>query len=520
MSLYRETDLTILKNNIEKILEDVEDKKMTLIEPYGSEIRDITNIILKFIKTKKRKIYGGYALNLLIKNENKKDAIYGEKENPDIDFYSPEPLKDLIELCNIIYDKGYKFIRGYEAQHRETYSIRVNNHLYCDLSYVPKNVYNRMPFKEIDGMYVVHPLWYTIDFLRMMTDPLTSYWRIEKHFERYYLIQKYYPFPKIDKPIVLSLRKEIRDELRTLLDEVHGFLEDRGSTIAVGFYAYDHFLKESTIMKNNNNGKLRKFNYIEAPYYEIISTDFQQDCLSLISALKNTTYVTNNPDTLEVIEHYPYFQFLGHSAYIYYKDILIAIVYHYNKKCLPYLVVDSDTFYDNRYVKGKKKINIGTFSLTMMYALMTVMKARSDEDEKTKDLYMTFISHILEMRQYYFNKYNKNMLSSSVFRDFVLECKGYAVTPEKERALLIEQRKKKNQRVIYAYDPSENKKDSESNYVFANSSGNPVKNVKNLKLNKSVDEVDVVGTDDSDDPEDNDGDNSAGDGNNSEEKID
>lgn len=491
MSLYKDADLAILKNNIEKILDDVEDKKMTLIEPYGSEIRDITNIILNFIKVKKRKIYGGYALNLLIKNKNKKDAIYRDKENPDIDFYSPEPLKDLIELCNTIYDKGYKFIRGYEAQHRETYSIRVNNHLYCDISYVPKNIYNRMPFKEIDGLYIIHPLWYTIDFLRMMTDPLTSYWRIEKHFERYYLIQKYYPFPQIEKPLSVSLRGELKNELQTLLGEVHNFLENRESTIVAGFYAYDHFLKESTIMKNkNNNNKLKKFNYIEVPYYEIISTDFQQDCLSLISALKNTTYITNNPETLEIIEHYPYFQFLGHSVYIYYKDILIGIVYHYNKKCLPYLVVDSDNFYSDRYVKGKNKINIGTFSLTMMYALMTMMKARSDEDEKTKDLYMTFISHILEMRQYYFAKYNKNMLSQSMFRDFVLECKGYAVTPEKERALLIEQRKKKNQRVIYAYDPSENKKENESNYVFANSSGNPVKNSKNLKLNKSLDEAD------------------------------
>lgn len=487
MSLYRDTDLTILKNNIEKILDDVEDKKMTLIEPYGSEIKDITNIILNFIRVKKRKIYGGYAVNLLIKDKNKKDAIYREKENPDIDFYSPEPIKDLIELCNIIYDKGYKFIRGYEAQHRETYSVRVNNHLYCDISYVPKNIYNKMPFKLIDGLNVIHPLWYTIDFLRMMTDPLTSYWRIEKHFERYYIIQKYYPFPQIDKPIVVSLEDTLKGESRILLSDIHNFLENRDTTITVGFYAYNHYLKESTIMKSNNT-KSKKFKYLEVPYYEIISTDFRQDCLSLIATLKNNTLIKNNPDDLEIIEHYPYFQFLGHSAYIYYKNLLIGIVYHYNKKCLPYLAVDSDDFYEGKYIKGNNKINIGTFSLTMMYALMTMMKARSDNDDGTKDLYMTFISHILEMRQYYFNKYNKNMLSNSLFRDFVLECKGYAVTPEKERAILIEQRKKKNQRVIYAYDPSDGKKDNDNNYIFANSSGNPVNNPKNLKLNDKEDD--------------------------------
>ena len=38
-------------------------------------------------------------------------------------------------------------------------------------------------------------------------------------------------------------------------------------------------------------------------------------------------------DDIKVIEHYPFFQFMGHSAYIYYKDILIAKMYHHYNRC-------------------------------------------------------------------------------------------------------------------------------------------------------------------------------------------
>ena len=42
--------------------------------------------------------------------------------------------------------------------------------------------------------------------------------------------------------------------------------------------------------------------------------------------------------------------------------------------------------------------------------------------------------------------------------------------------------KKKNKRYIFTYDPSTEYKTPESNYIFANSSGNPINKNKNLKL--------------------------------------
>src|ERR1700744_2991581 len=108
MTLYKESDIKLLSDNIEKISEAVKKKKLQLFEPNETEIKQVSSIILKFIKDNKRKVYGGYALNLLIKAKSPKDAIYKPTDTPDVEFYSPEPIIDLIKLCNIIHEKGYK----------------------------------------------------------------------------------------------------------------------------------------------------------------------------------------------------------------------------------------------------------------------------------------------------------------------------------------------------------------------------------------------------------------------------
>lgn len=492
MSLYKENDLDILRDNIDDILKKVNSIKMEKVEPYVSEIEAVNEIIMNYIKEKKRKVYGGFALNLLLKEKDKNDMIYEENEYPDIDFYSPEPLIDLVEICNILYENDFKFIRGTEAQHKETYSIRVNNHLYCDISYVPKQIYNSMPFIIIDGLHVISPKIYTIDFFRMMTDPLTSYWRIEKNFERFYKIQKHYPFAKINSPINLVIPKKYNNEIKILSNKIIDFLTNNNSTITVGFYAYNHYLLYSKILNSKTNKKKKKYRVLKVPYYEIISTNYVEDSLSLISQLKEINEdISNN---ITVVEHYPYFAFFDYSAHIYYKDALIAIIYDHNKKCIPYFEVKALNFNDEKMNKniGADYIHIGTFSLVLLYGMINALKSRTDNNKTMIHINNTFISHLLEMRNYYFNLTGDNILSKSLFRDFVLECKGQTITAEKERALIIEERKKKNQRLMFAYDPSDGVIDNKINFIFANSSGNPINNPKNLKLtpySSTIDEL-------------------------------
>jgi hypothetical protein len=74
---------------------------------------------------------------------------------------------------------------------------------------------------------------------------------------------------------------------------------------------------------------------------------------------------------------------------------------------------------------------------------------------------------------------------------------GKPITPQYEKQLLIESRKRQNKRYKFSYDPSENVRE-DYNYVFANSSGNPINNVRNLKLQKDVNVIDNMSDGESD----------------------
>ena len=434
MTLYKSSDIELFKKNIDNINENIARKQLEVLEPSKEEKDKIMNIILTFIKQKKRKIYGGYALNALINDKNHKDAIYKEYETPDIDFYSPDPILDLMEICNILFDNELKHINGKEAMHTETYSIYVNYELYCDISYVPRNIYNKMPYKEIKGINYIHPNFMTIDYFRMMTDLLLSSWRIEKAFKRLYLLQKYYSLPHNESPIKIE---ESTGNIDFILNTIYDFLKNKRSCITIGMYAYNYYLNKSNVLKSNKENK--QFKILNNPYYEIISINYKEDTLELIKLLKSKS--SSNDITYE--ENYPFFQFTGYNVYIYHKKNLIAIIYHNNDKCLPYFNIEAEKYENNKIIKDTGTITIGTFNLTLLFYLITIMKARTNEDDNKKNLYHTLISHLIEIRNIYFEKEHKNIFDDTPFKEFVVNCIGETMMPEKKKRLLIEYRKKK-----------------------------------------------------------------------------
>lgn len=479
MELYKHSDIQLLESHVDKILEEIENKKNQLFGPTKDEISQVTNIILQFIIEKKRKIYGGYALNLLITDKNPDDAIYTAKDNPDIDFYSPEPIKDLIDICNKLHEKEFQYVMGKEALHKETYSIYVNLQLYCDISYVPKNIYNKMPFKTINKFNIIHPSFMTIDYLRMMADPLISYWRIEKAFKRFYLLNKYYPLPHVTNEIKFS---ENTDPINArLLENVLAYLKNKTSVIVVGLYALNFYINKSGI----NEKKYIKL--LKVPYYEFISINFKDDVLELINLLKIA--IPEAADQIVVEEHYPFFQFIGHSAYIYHNNNLIARIIHHYNKCLPKQDVPYSTYDTNKFIllDDKSFIQIGTFTVALLFSLMFVFKYRTDENNDLSNLYYAICSQLTESRKYYLEKNKLTVFDNSYFKDFILTCIGTTLPLERERRQLLDYRKKKNKRLTFIYEPAGNKpmNKEDINYIFANSSGNAIHNKHNLTLTEN-----------------------------------
>ena len=180
MSIYNNSDVDLLHKNIDKINEEIELKINELFDPTLDAKKKIAQIIMNFIIRNKRKVYGGYSMNALIKTKDKFASLYKDYQVPDVDFYSPTPLDDLIKICNELHEAGFPRVNGKEAKHKNTYSIFVNFDVYCDITYAPKYLYHKIPVKFINGVNYVHPNFMIIDYLKMITDPMASYCRIEK----------------------------------------------------------------------------------------------------------------------------------------------------------------------------------------------------------------------------------------------------------------------------------------------------------------------------------------------------
>ena len=503
--IYDNNTIKLFYDNFDGIIDKVNSIKFSEYEPTQIEMDSVYETIFKFIKDNRKKIYGGIALDYLFKEKKLVYSVYsGDYDYPDIDFYSTEPMFDLIKLCDILHEKSFKYVRGREALHKETYSLYVNNKLYCNITYMPKNIFNKLPYKIIDGYIIVQSQFLTIDYLRILTDPICSYWRLKDKncFDRYYELQKLYPYPYSNKLINLDYNNK-DDTVNKLLNSIYNYTLNNKNMIHCGLFAYNEFLKKSKIYEKNN-----KFKVLDVFPYECISINYIEDCLEII---KNLKLLLNKDETkdeeLIIQENFPFFQYLGYSVSLYYNNKLLCTIYDNNNRSVPYKTIIKTN--DNK----QDKLYIGTFNYVLLNIIILLMKARVDNNEDSKNLYYTMISHLIEMRKYYFKTNRKTLFDNTIFEDFSLDLAGKTLSAEKERQIIGDLRKKRNKPFLFTYDPV-NKKEGESNikYIFRNTSGNIIKTIKKSKLFSNTDDdiIDSINeeelennNDDSDDNVDN-----------------
>ena len=88
------------------------------------------------------------------------------------------------------------------------FALFVNFLNYCDISYIPNIIFNNMPIIKVDGIKSTHPHFMMVDAYRIFTDPMTSYWRLDKTIRRFQKIFKYFPVDLIKSPY-LTLRIDL-----------------------------------------------------------------------------------------------------------------------------------------------------------------------------------------------------------------------------------------------------------------------------------------------------------------------
>ena len=214
--MYRNEDLMKIKSNLNKIQDDASNEYKKLYEPTVDEIGQVYTAITNYVKRKKRIAYGGFAQNTILIDKNPDESFYKEVKGAyykwpdiaDIEFYSPTPVQDMIELTNELHSMGFKYVEGGEAIHPETFKISVNFIIYCDITYMPKNIYENIPTLNINNIICAHPHFMMVDAYRILTDPMTSYFRLNKPIQRFPKLLKYYKIDMTDNIKINDILKE------------------------------------------------------------------------------------------------------------------------------------------------------------------------------------------------------------------------------------------------------------------------------------------------------------------------
>jgi hypothetical protein len=450
--LYREKDIDAINEKLPYIMEQAMKKNLETLEPTIKEFHSVMKDILDFIKNKKRIIYGGSALNLLIKNRNEKDVIYDYYTRADTEFYSFTPVTDLVELCDMLHKKGYKFVQAKDAGHAETYKIFINFVNYCDISYMPKFIYDNIPTIKEDGYNIIHPHIMLVDKFRMFNNPITASWRFDKEVKRSNLILKYFPLSKIDCTIgKYNVDKNILDYVRK------NILTKYDRTIVTGYYAYYYYMYVSKLEGGEDGIDL----YV--PYYDVICENIVNDGKSIYDDLKKQF-----GDKITFNEYFPFFQFYGRRIEFLYDNKVILVLYDNNNVCYPFNHI------------AKKKLNVSTFTLTLMFLMFFELKHMINKEKIETENMKCMISNIIDSRYKYLDENGLTVVDDTPFKDFVLDCIGKTIEPMRESRLEAIKKKEEGKRYGFQYNPpiEDNPNFKPDAFKFKNSSGNIINNKK------------------------------------------
>lgn len=436
--MFSNKDIEVFDNTIDELEESAEELDNKVNEKLIKDQKKIISIIEEYVKEKKLIVYGGNAQNLAIKTLDKDGVFYDEEGVHDYDTYSYDPKTHIIELTKRIYDAGFKNILANEAIHVETYSVKYYGTALCDMSYMPKYIFDNLPTLEVDGFRIVSPYIAYIDFMRMFNDPLTSSsFRWSKNFERFNMMQKYYPLKAKElkeENKVEGIDKKIKKELKDIINKSN-------TLIFTGIKCF------------NKYASLSKCDKLPLKYYTLISTSYTQDVNTIIKELKK------KHKNVSIQERYKFFQFWDNSIDIRIDDVLVCKVFNHNNLCVPF--------------KEEKKMKYATFTYNLMWLMIEQFyysiynaecSGRPNESKRIKERYDDIINGMLFMKDKYLKEKKKSFLDNTLFQHFVVDkCIGVPLNPSDIKHNI-------RNYIGFKYDPSK-KNPMDIKWVYTNISG-------------------------------------------------
>ena len=465
-----------VQKQIDKIKEKAERVQNIKIQPTFKHMTKSTDIVKKYIIKHKRKVFGGMAINEAIRRKSKKDVFYTKETFPDFDFYSPEPITDMVNISNLLVQAGFKNVSAKEAFHPNTYKIKAENYSneIADISYVWSYIYYKIPTFVINGIHFVSPKYQIMDVYRILTNPMTGWHKIEKQYNRARLLEQFYILPET-KQLLKKYKSKILDKRNTFkyvtkLKEniINDIVKNNKDIILVGDYAYNTLIKMSKI--NSYSKKL----IIPDEISLIIKEDNYDKFIDSIIKYMKKCKICTNKKMIKITKFSPFLELYDKSARISINGHYVIRIYS-TEICLPYQVFDN--------------IKIGTYHLIMLFLYSRKFRSIISKNNKNNSIYEYMLANLEYARERYFKKKSKIGIERTPFRELQVECMGTEIfTPF--HYYVIRKQGVKNRGFEYfpkrgIKTPAEMKK----NYFYPNRSGNQEKD--EIIINNNNNENDI-----------------------------
>ena len=422
-----------IQENIEKVIEKAEINKCKLDIPIYRDKKVILDIILDYAKKNKRIIYGGYAQDYWLKKKTKK-GLYGNTTGGDVDMKSPDPVKDLVQICNQIYEKGFTNIIGRQSILEGVFNIIVEGEMVADVSYVSPLAEDKHILVKKDKGFIYVDYRYLIgDMYFVFTKHHYDYKKfLEKTFKRFHLITKTFPDifakpkgcgsdkKKIDQDIV-KYKKLIMEE----------YIYNNENVILSGPDAYFYYHQLSGYSKDHHQPR-------EDEEMVIIVDDLKQETKKIIKLL--------NLKNIKLEEYHKILYNFDRSIVIKHKNKPIIRIYDNLDYCTQYNTIESD---------NKEKIQIVSYSYMMYYLIY--MKSYYHTQPKIQQKYNCMFYYMHQFHNYYLKKNNLvGYEEDNPFTYFRIECKWEKRSILYKRQQYFNQRFKDKKKVKFEYRPESN----------------------------------------------------------------
>lgn len=266
-----------------------------------------TAFVKQFIIDHNLIVYGGTAIDYALRQHG--DSIYSDDtlDAPDLDFYSPDNVKNAYTLADILFDAGFPDTRAIVGQYMRIMKVDIGQkHIVADVAFMPEGIFDILPTLTIDGMRMIHPTYQRIDQHNSLAFPFDDapreviFNRWNKDVERFNKINRAYPLvanPNMAEPLTkISIPKNIRRFV------AHGFFAY--ALIHNQFVCHMKELKHKippNILESNLTHLDDEINFMGNGICELVDMDLHKACESvgLTDTKFYSTFVNMLPERVE-----------------------------------------------------------------------------------------------------------------------------------------------------------------------------------------------------------------------------